>query len=52
VEIGDLPLYTQDAEKTPPKSTTRLKSEILAAQGLLFATPEYNRSIPGCSKTR
>ena len=29
---------------------TRVKGEIAAAQGLLFVTPEYNRSIPGVLK--
>lgn len=28
----------------------RLKRDILAAQGVLFVTPEYNRSIPGVLK--
>ncbi len=28
----------------------RLKGEIKAAQGVLFVTPEYNRSIPGVLK--
>ena len=50
VQIGDLPLYSQDEEKTSNSSVQRLKSEIRAAQGLLFATPEYNRSIPGVLK--
>ncbi len=50
VEIGGLPLYSQDEDKTPSASVTRLKSEIRAAQGLLFATPEYNRSVPGVLK--
>lgn len=50
VEIGDLPHYNQDEESAPPPSVQRLKSEILAADGLLFVTPEYNRSIPGVLK--
>ena len=50
VEIGDLALYSQDEEKTPGASVKRLKSTISAAQGLLFATPEYNRSVPGVLK--
>jgi hypothetical protein len=36
VQIGDLPLYSQDEEKTPDSSVQRLKAEIRAAQGLLF----------------
>ena len=50
VEIGDLPLYDQDADAKQAASVMRLKSEISAAQGLLFVTPEYNRSIPGVLK--
>ena len=50
VEIGDLPLYNQDDDGSPAESVKRLKAEITAAQGLLFVTPEYNRSIPGVLK--
>lgn len=50
VEIGDLPLYNQDDDGSPAESVKRLKGEISAAQGLLFFTPEYNRSIPGVLK--
>jgi chromate reductase len=48
--IGDLPPYNQDddAHQSPP--VARLKSEIAISQGLLFVTPEYNRSIPGVMK--
>jgi len=50
VQIGDLPLYDQDDDANPAESVKRLKAEITAAQGLLFVTPEYNRSIPGVLK--
>ena len=50
VEIGDLPLYNQDDDAAPADSVRRLKAEIAAAQGLLFVTPEYNRSLPGVLK--
>lgn len=50
VDISDLPLYNQDDDGSPAGSVTRLKSEIQSAQGLLFVTPEYNRSIPGVLK--
>lgn len=50
LEIGDLPLYNQDDDADPAPSVRRLKSEISASQGLLFLTPEYNRSIPGVLK--
>ena len=50
LQIGDLPLYNQDDDASPAAPVQRLKSEIAAAQGLLFVTPEYNRSISGVLK--
>jgi chromate reductase len=46
IQIDDLPLYNQDLEGELPKSVARFKSEVAAADGLLFVTPEHNRSIP------
>src|SRR5512138_1372896 len=50
LRIEDLPLYNQDDDGNPADSAKRLKSEIRGSQGLLFVTPEYNRSIPGVLK--
>ena len=53
VEIGDLPLYNQDLDEAGaqvPEAWKKIRAEIKAAQGVLFVTPEYNRSIPGCLK--
>ena len=50
IEIGDLPLFNQDLEETPPEQWVRFKDEIAAADGILFCTPEYNRGIPGVLK--
>jgi chromate reductase, NAD(P)H dehydrogenase (quinone) len=50
VAIGDLPLYNQDLEGELPQSVVRFKSEIVAADALLFVTPEHNRSIPALLK--
>jgi chromate reductase len=50
VGIGDLPLYNQDEENNPSEAVRRLKTEVAAAQGVLFVTPEYNRSMPGVLK--
>lgn len=50
VRIDDLPLYNQDDDGKPAASVLRLKKEIAEARGLLFLTPEYNRSIPGVLK--
>jgi chromate reductase len=49
-EIGDLPLYNQDDDASQAPQVKRLKMEITTAQGLLFVTPEYNRSVPGVLK--
>src|SRR5262249_2784163 len=46
VQIDDLPLYNQDLEAELPKTVARFKSGVAAADGLLFVTPEHNRSIP------
>lgn len=48
--IGDLPLYNQDDDGDQPAPVKRLKSEIAASHGVIFVTPEYNRSIPGVLK--
>ena len=50
VQIGDLPLYNQDDDEHQAPAVVRMKSEIRAANGLLFVSPEYNRSIPGVLK--
>ena len=50
LEIGDLPLYNQDDDATPGAAVQRLKADLAAAHGVLFFTPEYNRSIPGVLK--
>jgi NAD(P)H-dependent FMN reductase/ketosteroid isomerase-like protein len=50
IEIGDLPLYNEDLDANPPASWTRFRAQIGAADGILFVTPEYNRSLPGCLK--
>jgi chromate reductase len=47
VEIGDLPLFNQDLEKTPPEQWVRFKEQVAATDGVLFCTPEYNRGVPG-----
>lgn len=47
LNIGDLPLFSQDLEANVPTPVTRFKSEIEAADAVLFVTPEYNRGIPG-----
>ena len=48
--IGDLPMYNQDLEGNRPPEVTRFTSEIVAAEAVLFVTPEHNRSIPAVLK--
>ena len=48
VEIGDLPLYSQDLEtEQPPARWLEFRDRVRATSAVLFATPEYNRSVPG-----
>ena len=50
IAINDLPLYSQDQDSAMQPPALRLKQRVEAADGLLFVTPEYNRSIPGVLK--
>lgn len=51
VEIGQLQLYNQDLDTdAPPVAWTEFRNRIREADGILFCTPEYNRSIPGVLK--
>src|SRR5256886_17546162 len=50
VEIGELPPYNQDLEPAAPPVVAELKRRIRAADAILFATPEYNYSVPGVLK--
>jgi len=45
--IGDLPLYDDDLELAVPEPVRRLREAWAAADAILFATPEYNGSVPG-----
>lgn len=48
--LDDLPIYNQDLEQALPASVEGLKSAIARSDAVLFATPEYNYSIPGVLK--
>ena len=51
VEIGDLPLYNTDRDDTAvPLAYTTFRERLQRAHGVLFVTPEYNRSVPGALK--
>ncbi len=51
VEIWDglkaVPPYDADDEADPPPAVVELRSAFAGADGFLFATPEYNHSVPG-----
>jgi chromate reductase, NAD(P)H dehydrogenase (quinone) len=47
ITIGDLPLYSPDFDSDYPPQARALKEAITGSDGVLFVTPEYNRSIPG-----
>ncbi len=50
VEIGNLVHYNEDIESNVPKEYTAFRQKIKDADGYLFITPEYNRSIPSALK--
>jgi chromate reductase len=49
-ELEGIPAYSQDQEASPPAIVADFKKRILAADAVLFVTPEYNYSIPGVLK--
>jgi chromate reductase, NAD(P)H dehydrogenase (quinone) len=51
VEIGQLAMYNQDEdENAPPPTYTEFRGRIKDAEGVLFVTPEYNRTLPAVLK--
>ncbi len=52
IEIGGLPLYNQDFddEGKPLAAWMEFRKSIKPYDGVLFVTPEYNRSVPGVLK--
>jgi chromate reductase, NAD(P)H dehydrogenase (quinone) len=51
-EIGDLAFYNQDLDDagTPPAPWTRLREQLAKVDGVLFVSPEYNRTMPATIK--
>ena len=47
IPIKDLPLYSSDYDADYPPVARAFKKAIADVDGVLFVTPEYNRSIPG-----
>jgi chromate reductase, NAD(P)H dehydrogenase (quinone) len=50
LEIDGLQLYNQDLEENTPAAWAEFRSRIHAADGYIFVTPEYNRSVPAVLK--
>ncbi len=50
IDISKVSPFNQDLEQTPPRDWVELKEAIQPCDGVLFATPEYNRSVPGVLK--
>lgn len=50
IEISGLPLYDQDLDDNPPAAWTEFRELVMKFDGVLFVTPEYNRSVPGVLK--
>lgn len=52
IEIGGLPLYNQDfeSENRPPQEWVTFREQMRPMSAVIFATPEYNRSVPGVLK--
>jgi chromate reductase len=50
VEIGKLPLYNEDEDVNPPAEWVTFRRTVAGYDGVLFFTPEYNRSVPAVLK--
>ena len=52
IDLSELPIYNQDPddEGKPHAAWTTFREHIKTCDGILFLTPEYNRSIPGVLK--
>jgi chromate reductase, NAD(P)H dehydrogenase (quinone) len=49
--LRDVPAYDEDIDgETRPAAVERLRAALASADAVLFATPEYNSSVPGALK--
>ena len=48
--LYDISFFNQDLEGAPPADWVAFRDKLQASDGVLFVTPEYNRSIPGVLK--
>lgn len=49
-ELNEMPPYNEELESDPPAIVTKFKKKIREADAIVFATPEYNYSVPGVLK--
>lgn len=50
LSIGSFPLFNQDLENDMPAVVAAAKEQVMKSDGVIFVTPEYNRSLPGVLK--
>ena len=50
VEMDQLSMYNQDLDSAPPEAWVNFRKEVQALDGVLFITPEHNRSFPAALK--
>ena len=50
VTLHDISFFNQDLEAAPPADWVAFREKLQKSEGVLFVTPEYNRSIPGVLK--
>ena len=50
LEIGQLSMYNQDLDDTPPHEWTKFRDSLKGYDAVIFVTPEYNRSVPAVLK--
>lgn len=50
LEIGQLQMYNQDLDENPPQEWVDFRSKVKSYDGIIFVTPEYNRSVPAVLK--
>jgi chromate reductase, NAD(P)H dehydrogenase (quinone) len=48
--LHGISFFNQDLEGAPPADWIAFRERLQASSGVLFVTPEYNRSIPGALK--
>src|SRR6195952_5397080 len=50
VTLHGISFFNQDLEATPPADWVAFREKLQKSNGVIFVTPEYNRSIPGVLK--